>query len=325
MEFVSNPRLETFNPDWPGNPREGRRFRWYAGPIDVGLDKVARMLTAANPQSAEKSGDDYAPPLVPGDIHQPGDWVCWLGHASFLIQLDGVRHLTDPVWHRLGTLRRRVPAPFTPEEIGRLDYLLLSHDHRDHADARTVTELAERLEFMVLAPLGLHDLIRPWLRGQPVQEAGWYQRYDTPADAPRVSFMPTQHWCRRYLWATNRALWGSFVLEGRGRTVWFGGDSASSPHFAEVGRYFPDIDLALIGIGAYKPEWFMQAAHTSPEQAWRGYTQTGARRLLPMHYGTYDLSQEPPSEPLTLLRAAASREGRREELVVPGVGEVVRL
>ena len=135
--------------------------------------------------------------------------------------------------------------------------------------------------------------------------------------------MPTQHWCRRYLHDLNRHLWGSFVVEGNGKTLYFGGDSAYSPHFREVGTYFPGIALALVGIGAYRPTWFMQGAHTSPEQAWRGFEDTGARRLLPMHYGTYDLSREPAGEPVRLIAEAAAAAGRGGDLVLRGVGEVV--
>ena len=324
MDFRSNPALETFRADWPGTPSERGRFRAYDGALDVGLNRVVRYLMRNNPQAAEKRHDDYRPPVVRDDIQRPGDWVCWFGHACFLIQLDGVRYLIDPVWHRLGLLARRVPAPYTAEELGRIDYVLLSHDHRDHCDERTLRALSRKLDFTVLTTLGMAELVRPWLaREQPVVEAGWYQRYASPVAEPRVSLLPTQHWGRRYLTDTNVRLWGSFALEGAQHTVWFGSDSAYSPHFAEVGRYFPNIDLALIGIGAYKPAWFMEAAHTSPQQAWRGFADTRARRLLPMHYGTYDLSQEPAGEPVRLITACAKTAGRADDLIVPAIGEIV--
>ena len=326
VDFRSNPDLETFRADWPGTPHERGRFLGYGDELDLGWRKVARYLRSGNPQSAEKSADDYRPREVDDDIHQAGDWVCWLGHASFLVQLDGVRYLTDPVWYNLGTLRRRVPAPYSPEDIGHLDYVLLSHDHRDHCDARTLRELSSALDFTVLAPLELRGVIDGYLKGgQRVQEAGWYQRYRTPEGQPRVSLMPTKHWCRRYLTDTNRRLWGSFVLEGKGKRLWFGGDSGYSTHFAEVGEHFPGLDLALVGIGAYKPAWFMQEAHTSPEQAFRGFGETGAKRLFPMHFGTYDLSQEPAGEPLRQLRAFAKTAGRTADLVEPVIGRVVSL
>ena len=326
MTFLSNPDLVTFNPEWPGNPIEGKRFREYAGTIDTGLNKVARYVMRPNPQASEKRNDEFRPVSFRQNLSQPGDWVCWLGHASFLIQLDGTRYLTDPVFHRLGLLKRRVGVPYSIAELGPIDYVLLSHDHRDHCDERTLKELSAEHDFTVLSTLRMGNLISPWLRrNQSVQEAGWYQRYNTPTAQPIVSLLPTQHWCRRYLHDMNRCLWGSFVLEGKRNTIWFGGDSGYSPHFAEVRTYFPRVDLALIGIGAYKPAWFMQAAHTSPEQAWRGFEDTGARRLMPMHYGTYDLSQEPAGEPLRLIEACAKTAGREGDLVVSGVGEVVRL
>ncbi|MFK8056335.1 MAG: MBL fold metallo-hydrolase [Saprospiraceae bacterium] len=325
MEFVSNPDLITFRENWKGNPKEGKRFSEYAGPINPGFGKLVRYLSRSNPQASEKRADTFRLQSVKDDIHQSGDWVCWLGHASFLIQLDGIRILTDPVFNRLGLIKRQVDAPYTPEEIGHLDYVLLSHDHRDHADEATMKAFSRKLDFQVLTTFGMEGLVTPWLkRGQAVTEAGWYQRFETDAAHPNISFMPTQHWCRRYFHDMNRRLWGSFVLEGKSKTIWFGGDSGYSPHFKEMAEYFPNIDLAMIGIGAYKPAWFMQSAHTNPEQAWQGFQESGAKQLLPMHYATYDLSQEPVGEPARLISACAKTAGRVGDLVMPKVGEVVR-
>ena len=325
MQYVKNPKLFTFRQNWEGNVKEGKRFKEYDGRIETGLGKVFRYMRLANPQAAEKRKDSFRLQTVKDNIHQKGDWICWLGHASFLIQLDGVRILTDPVFSRLGFMKRQVGNPYTPKEIGHLDYVLLSHDHRDHADKKTMQAFARVSNFRVLTSMGMAQLIDSWLSPKhDISEAAWYQRYDSPENHPQISFMPTQHWCRRYLHDMNRRLWGSFVIQGKSKTIWFGGDSAYSPHFKEVGEYFPDIDLALIGIGAYKPEWFMQAAHTSPQQAWKGFEECGAKKLLPMHYGTYDLSHEPLGEPSQFISACAKTANRSADLLMPKVGEVVR-
>ena len=324
MEHVLNPQLPVVRNGWIGNSRTGKRFDEYEGKIETGLRKVVRYMMESNPQRVEKQRDVFIPATARGDIHQPGNWICWFGHACFLVQLDGLRILIDPVWHRLGFLRRRVESPFGAEQIGHLDYVLISHDHRDHCDERTIRELSLKLDFTVLTSLEMTGLVKPWLkRGQNIIEAGWYQQYVLPKGAPKISFMPTQHWCRRFLTDMNHRLWGSFMLEGATKSIWFGGDSAYSPHFKEIGAYFPNIDLALIGIGAYKPAWFMKEAHTSPEQAWQGFEESGAKRLLPMHYGTYDLSHEPAGEPLRLISACAKTADRTEDLVMPNIGEVV--
>lgn len=325
MEYVSNPNLITFRQNWKGNAKEGKRFEEYNGRIETGLSKVWRYMRSSNPQAAEKEQESFQLSLVKDDIQQAGDWICWLGHASFLIQLDGVRILIDPVFGRLGFLKRQVEAPYSVEEIGHLDYVLVSHDHRDHCDKQTLRELSRKLDFAVLTSLNMSGLIEPWmLRDQAITEAGWYQQYVLPKGQPKISFMPTQHWGRRFLHDMNRRLWGSFVIKGKTKTIWFGGDSAYSSHFKEVGEYFPNIDLALIGIGAYKPAWFMQAAHTSPQQAWTGFDESGAKRLLPMHYGTYDLSHEPMGEPARLISACAKTAGREQDMLMPKVGEVVK-
>ena len=324
MDFLLNPALPNVNPDWPGNPREGRRFREYDERVDAGIGKVLRYMVTPNPQAAEKRLDNFRPPVERGDLQTPGDWVCWLGHATFLIQLGGVRILTDPVFWKIGLIPRLVAMPYDLAELGPLDYVLLSHDHRDHCDETSLRALAERHDFRLLTTLEMTSLVAPWLaRGQVVTEAAWYQRYDT-TDV-EITLMPTQHWCRRYLHDTNRRLWGAFVIRGAGRTIFFGADSAYSPHFAEVAAYFPDVDLAMIGIGAYQPAWMMQTAHTNPEQAWRGFEDTGARRLIPMHYGTYDLSREPPGEPVTRITNAAAHAGRANDLTVAPVGKLIAI
>ena len=326
MDFLSNPNLETFNPQWPGNPFENGRFKSYGQALDPQLGDLFRYLSGRNPQAAQKASDRYVPAFEPGDIRKSGDWICWLGHASFLIQLSGFRVLVDPVWQSLGLIKRRLPMPFSLAQLGPIDYLLITHDHRDHCEEKTIKSLSALYDFEVFAPLGFDKLIKPWLkRKQKVTEMGWYQSWSFKPEVLKISFMPTQHWGRRLLSDTNRRLWGSFVLQTQEHSIWLASDSAYSDHFTELKQYFPKVDLATIGIGAYSPSWFMQKAHTSPEQAWRGFEDCGAMRVMPMHFGTYDLSWEPAGEPIRLFRDQAMQSGRMEDLLEPVLGKPLPL
>ena len=124
-----------------------------------------------------------------------------------------------------------------------------------------------------------------------------------------ITFVPSQHWSRRGLTDTNEALWGGFVVEGGGARVYHSGDTAYFEGFREIGQCFPRLDAALLPIGAYDPEWFMRPQHMSPEDAVQAFVDLGARRLLPMHWGTFKLTDEPLDEPPRRLNAEWQRRG----------------
>src|SRR6267378_1691739 len=152
-------------------------------------------------------------------------------------------------------------------------------------------------------------------------------RAEVPSVVPdRVSatFVPSQHWSRRRLSDTNRALWGGFVVEGPSGRIYHSGDTAYFDGFAEIGRRFPGLDAALLPIGAYDPPWFMEKQHMNPEQAVQAFVDLGARWLVAMHWGTFKLTDEPLDEPPRRLYAEWRRRGLPEQaLRVPAVGETL--
>jgi len=349
MQYVKNQQL-VFHPNtpanWQGNPFEGKEFKYERNPFRPDWTALLKMLFTANPKRKEKkAARDWTPAVSPyvGYLEdREQNWVSWLGHACFLIQLNGVRFLTDPQLTDMPFVPRRVHPPFSYEDIRGVDYLLLSHDHRDHADEKCIRAICANNDIKkILCPLKLSNLIGKWVGDTPIEEAGWYQVFDTVVDGVRVTFLPAHHWCRRGLTDLNRALWGSFMLEDLGAaagaeqsiskskattsTVYFGGDSAKTSYWADIGAMFSNIDLAMLGIGAYAPDFMMQEVHANPEEAWRGFEDLGARRFFPMHHGTYDLSWEPASEPLARVVGAAEAAGRLGSLIQGGLNAPIFL
>ncbi|MBC7921330.1 MAG: MBL fold metallo-hydrolase [Ferruginibacter sp.] len=258
-------------------------------------------------------------------LTEKGDLLAWLGHATFLIRLNGKTLLTDPVFYGASRLvKRQVALPVPPAELKGIDYLLLSHGHMDHCDEKSLRLLARNNPRMeVLTTLRLGALIGKWMPGLKIQEAGWYQQYALPTDSPRVVLLPAMHWYKRTPFDDNQRLWGSFVVQTPRTTLYFSGDSGYDSHFRQVGELFP-VDIALMGVGAYAPPFMMQDSHMNPEEATRGFNEMGAKTFVPMHHGTFDLSDEPLGEPVRWLRRLES-EGTLKGLKVLDVGEVFNL
>ncbi|HEX2065955.1 MAG TPA: MBL fold metallo-hydrolase [Candidatus Thermoplasmatota archaeon] len=254
------------------------------------------------------------PPLPSGGIG-----LTWVGHATYLVRMGGLNILTDPVFSdRLpGRIRRLVPPGLRLEALPPVDAVVVSHNHYDHLDARTVERLGPGVRYFVPAKLA------PWFRrrGLPdVVELDWWQHAEMKG--ARFTLVPSHHWSRRGLRDTNRTLWGGWVVEAGGRKVHFAGDTAYGPRFTEVGGRVAGLDVTLMPIGAYAPRWFMRHVHLDPDEAVQAALDLGARRMATMHWGTFALTQEPLLEPLERVRAAWERAGlRRADLLDLAVGE----
>ncbi len=244
------------------------------------------------PQYLRQPGHPALPPA--------GDLVTWIGHSSFLGRLGGASFLVDPVFsRRIGTFYPRYGSPgLTQAELPPLSALLISHNHYDHLDRPSCRALPR--DVPALVPLGLGSWFRRW-DPRPLVELAWWQRVEVGGLA--VTFVPARHWSNRRGWDVNRSWWGGFVIEAGGRAVYHAGDTAAFTGFEEIGRRFPSLDAALLPVGAYEPGWFMEAAHLTPEQAGEAFLTLGARRLVPMHWGTFQLTDEPISQPIERLRA----------------------
>jgi L-ascorbate metabolism protein UlaG (beta-lactamase superfamily) len=185
-------------------------------------------------------------------------------------------------------------------------------------DENSLRKIAKKFPHAAfLAGLRSEDVLKDWTTPtNTVMTAGWFQKFDIPDDRVKIYFLPARHWSRRSLLDTNWRLWGSYIIQVGGKTIYFGGDSAYSESYKEIGALFPRIDYFIVGIGAYEPRWFMEPIHKDPEESVQSFIDANGGTLIPMHYGTFDLSDEPPSQPLERLRNAA-RDAGVEDRVRP--------
>jgi N-acyl-phosphatidylethanolamine-hydrolysing phospholipase D len=243
-----------------------------------------------------------------------GATLTWIGHSTFLVQLDGLNVLTDPQFSdRASPVSfagpRRLNAPgLAFDDLPEIHLVVISHDHYDHLDRASVLRLAATHRPLFLVPLGLKAWFASIGITERVEELDWWQ--SRQVGDVSVTCTPVQHWSARTLFDTNERLWAGWALAGRERRLYFAGDTGYwEPGFREVGERLGPFDVALIAIGAYEPPVIMRLTHTTPEESLVLFTTLQARTFVAMHWGTFDLTEEPIDEPPQRLRAAAARQG----------------
>lgn len=243
----------------------------------------------------------------------------WIGHATVLLRIGGMTILTDPVLSSrvgvglglfTGGPRRLVAPALSIGELPQIDLILISHAHFDHLDRPTLVRLPKRTP--VVTARDTQDLIRD-LGYRDVTELDWGDQLDFD-NGVRLTAREVNHWGARTFYDMHRGF-NAYLLETPRRKVLYGGDTAYYDGFGDIGRDRGGVDLAVLGIGGYNP---YQAAHATPEQAWRMADQVRADRILPMHHSTFRLSMEPVGEPIQRMLEAAGRDTDR--IVVREVG-----
>ncbi|MFD2036917.1 MBL fold metallo-hydrolase [Belliella marina] len=307
--YLSNPELDTTppNPDWKGSPLdENGKFTNLYHPFESSLKDVLKWKLSKNPQKKEKKEDKRELPKTDQtfDFSTQEDYLIWLGHATYLIRIDGITFITDPLLIDNFFLKRKSELPFPIESFPKIDYLLLSHNHRDHCDETSIKWIVEQNpNIKILTGLEMGKVISSWIGEQEVQEAGWYQSYKLNQENLSIHYVPSRHWAKRSLNDDNESLWGGFYIQNQKKSIYFMGDSGRGMHFEDIKNTFGSPEYCLMGIGAYKPEWFMHQAHISPTDAIDAFNTLGGKYFIPMHYGTFDLSDEPIMEPWDIIEA----------------------
>jgi L-ascorbate metabolism protein UlaG (beta-lactamase superfamily) len=250
--------------------------------------------------------------------------VTLVNHATLLLQMDGVNVLTDPTWAKradpvLGPRRRRPPG-LRFEDLPRIDAVLVSHDHHDHMDLPTLRRLEAAFHPAVLTGLGnAAYLARHGVAGG--RDLDWWQSAEI-APGVRVTAVPARHSSRRGLFDGNRTLWCGFVVQGPSGAAYFAGDTGYGSHFAKIAAAFPALRLALLPIGGFVPAWYMAPVHMGPEDSVRACRDLYAGACVPMHFGTFPVSDDAESEPADALRAAlASASGDPPPFTILDNGE----
>ncbi|HET6674241.1 MAG TPA: MBL fold metallo-hydrolase [Nitrospiraceae bacterium] len=241
-----------------------------------------------------------------------GDTVTWVGHSTLLIRLDTATILTDPQWSERASPvsfagpRRLMPPGIPFEQLPPVDLALISHDHYDHLDVDSVQRLAKTHDPLFLVPLGL----KAWLADlgiTKVEELDWWETRQVRGLT--VTCLPAQHFSGRTLWDHNRRLWSTWAVAGAGKRFFFAGDTGYYPVFEKIGTRLGPFDLAAIPIGAYVPASMMRMTHMTPEEALRLFADVQGRTFVAMHWGTFDMTEEPIEEPPMRLHAEAHRLG----------------
>jgi L-ascorbate metabolism protein UlaG (beta-lactamase superfamily) len=264
-------------------------------------------------------------PISPDALKSPASRelrAAWFGHASVLVELDGVRIMTDPVFSDavspvppIGPERFHRP-PIALEDVTGIDAVVISHDHYDHLDMKTVQHLAPQgTHFYV--PLGIGAHLQRW--GVPrtqIHEMDWWQ--EARINGVRIVCTPARHYSGRKR-MNNPTLWASWTIRGTGRNVYFSGDTGYAGHFKEIRRRLGRMDLTLMKIGAYGETWL--DIHMDPESAVQAHLDLDADTLLPIHWATFNLSYHSWDEPIVRTLSAARKNGAR--VITPKIGEVV--
>lgn len=263
----------------------------------------------AKPQGAVQS-PIYVPP-APGSVR-----LTWVGHAGFYVQFADHSVMVDPNWARWHGFVKRLRQPGLPlKEIPELDLVMVTHAHFDHLHKPSLKVLQSRKGIIV--PTGSATLVRG-LGFPGVHEMKIWDCLEF--DGINVIHTPSHHWGARYIHDTHRD-YGGYLMEAGGKSVFHCGDSAWFDGFKEIGRRHPNIDVALMPIGAYDAP-SGRDVHMNPEEAVRAFAELDAKVMIPMHYGTFPLGNEPPEEPVDRLLQEADRLGISEKILIPeeGVG-----
>ncbi len=295
---------------------DGERFFNVVPDSDRSFGQVLRWMTSRDKQPWPDRVENTPYP-APAKVGPDKVTATFIGHATFLVQVGGVAFLTDPVYSERASPvgfagPRRVRDPGQPlSALPKVDVLLVSHNHYDHLDLDTLEQVKALWDPAVVTGLGNGALL-----GQAglsrITELDWWQ--SVGVGGATVTYTPAQHFSARGIFDRNKALWGGFMIQAGGATVYFAGDTGYCPHFREVAQRFPRLDLALLPIGAYEPRWFMRVAHMNPEDAVQAHLDLNPGRSIGKHFGTFrDLTDEAMDAPLRDLATARAAKGLAED------------
>jgi L-ascorbate metabolism protein UlaG (beta-lactamase superfamily) len=249
--------------------------------------------------------------------------VTWLGHSTLLIEIDGLRVLTDPVWGlrasplRVAGPRRFQPVPVPLRALPPIDLVLISHDHYDHLDYPTIRQLRRRhMPFVTSLGVGAH--LEAWgVPAAQITELDWWESYTLPGADLTVTATPSQHFSGRTPGTRNTTLWSSLVIRARKHTVFFSGDTGLTTEYQSIRDRFGRFDLTMLEVGAFHPSW--GDMHLGPENALKALALLGGGMFLPIHWGTFALGMHAWDEPAESLLQRAPRAGAH--LMMPRLGE----
>lgn len=252
--------------------------------------------------------------------------VTWLGHSGTILEIEGKRFLTDPLWYQrvspfsfMGP-KRFFDNPVSIDNLPAIDYILLSHDHYDHLDKNSIIQLAQK-KIPILTMLGVGQRLINWgIDKSLVTEMDWWQSIE-PGEGFIITAAPTRHFSGRWLNDRFTTLWGSFAIKSPNYNIYFGADSGYYDGFRLIGEKLGPFDLTLLEIGAYNEDW--AAIHMGPEAAVQAHKDVKGKLLMPLHWGTFSLAFHPWKEPVERVIKAA--EAKEVSILLPAPGQTYNI
>lgn len=295
--------------------------------MEVDCHSVTQMLKELlDPDPHIAPLEDIAVVKVPKDIltvSQDGfTRITWLGHSSFLLEMDGKKILLDPVFSQyaaphalLGRQRYSSQMPFELADIPHVDAVIISHDHYDHLDYESIVQLKDKTDAFFV-PLGVGNHLRRWeIADDRIHEMDWWE--ETQLGTIRVAFTPSRHMSGRSLNDQSATLWGSWVLTGAIENVFFSGDGGYGEHFKFIGEQYGPFDIGLMECGQYNVLW--ADIHMMPAQTVQASFDVGAEMILPIHWGAFTLASHSWTHPIETVTANAAERGL--PVTTPQIGE----
>ena len=308
------------NPE--GSPQRDPSFNWSFKIFNKEKKKLNMTVPQDHVIDKEKVLSDL-------EKYKDDDYIAWIGHATYLIKLGDTTIITDPVFEKnMGPLifgpKRFVDPAINLKEIPEVNLFLLTHNHYDHLSTRTIQRFPYK-KAKVLAPLKLGKYFTR--NGfSNVNEMDWYD--EIKVNDLKITFVPAVHWSKRSLWATNKTLWGNFIIEYKNKKILFACDTGYGNIYKELGEKYGPIDLTFINIGAYNFYPMAQKKdksiyHANPEEALNIAQDLKSKKVLGMHWGTVVLSLEPIMEPPKRFKDNAEKYGfKNEDAIVFKIGEI---
>jgi L-ascorbate metabolism protein UlaG (beta-lactamase superfamily) len=303
----------------PANPKfpkhfDGKRFYNPNAPQVRGFLEVIRWKLTSRPEPSPSFISDVQSSQPPRRVEGSGLRATLVNHSTVLLQQRGSNILTDPIWSQrasplswIGPPRRRKPG-VSWEDLPCIHAVLISHNHYDHLDLPALRRLAARGDSTFIVPTGVARLLGSENIG-PAHELDWGESLSLPGFT--VHCVPALHFSSRGIFDRNMTLWCGYVIESQEQLVYFAGDTAFGPHFAQIREKFGPPRLALLPIGAYEPRWFMSPVHMAPDEAVRAHEILAAKTSIAIHHGTFKLTDEGIDTPKKQLIACARDESFR--------------
>lgn len=333
----------TFNPQFGGSVNSEQKVAYaktghYDNDIFINKEPIVMEVNCHSITSMVKDMLNPHPDLVPhkdvlvqkldpSSLLSKNDTITkitWLGHSSFIIQINGKTLLLDPIFSQhaaphpwLGRKRFNSEMAIDLADINHVDAIIISHDHYDHLDYPSIKVLKEKTDHFFV-PLGVGNHLRRWnIPGNRITEMDWWQESDF-RDL-KIIFTPSRHMSGRGINDQSATLWGSWIIQSKEDNIYFSGDGGYGKHFKEIGEKYGPFDLGLMECGQYNKNW--KDVHMMPEQTVKAGQDIKAKLIVPIHWGAFTLAPHSWTEPIE--RFTSEAEKKNISYATPEMGESI--